>query len=63
MQQLLMQTEFFEPVFRRDAIISDSLNHAPLLMGRLCKAARYRYANCGRFRATIDQSKRSGQSF
>jgi glycine C-acetyltransferase len=36
MQQLLMQTEFFEPVFRRDAIISDSLNHAPLLMGFVC---------------------------
>ncbi|RYF03631.1 MAG: aminotransferase class I/II-fold pyridoxal phosphate-dependent enzyme, partial [Oxalobacteraceae bacterium] len=37
----------FEPLFdESDAIISDALNHASLIDGiRLCKAARYRYAN------------------
>ena len=31
---------------KEDAIISDSLNHASIIDGvRLCKAARYRYAN------------------
>jgi glycine C-acetyltransferase len=37
----------FEPLFdERDAIISDALNHASLIDGiRLCRAARYRYAN------------------
>jgi glycine C-acetyltransferase len=37
----------FEPLFdEADAIISDALNHASLIDGiRLCKAARYRYAN------------------
>ncbi|MBT8304834.1 MAG: glycine C-acetyltransferase [Bacteroidia bacterium] len=37
----------FEPLFgKEDAIISDSLNHASIIDGvRLCKAARYRYAN------------------
>ncbi|TWU39917.1 2-amino-3-ketobutyrate coenzyme A ligase [Novipirellula aureliae] len=31
----------------QDAIISDSLNHASIIDGiRLCKANRYRYANC-----------------
>jgi glycine C-acetyltransferase len=37
----------FEPLFdEHDAIISDALNHASLIDGiRLCKAARYRYAN------------------
>ncbi len=38
---------FFEPLLsKEDAIISDSLNHASIIDGvRLCKAARYRYAN------------------
>ncbi len=37
----------FEPLFdAKDAIISDSLNHASLIDGiRLCKAQRYRYLN------------------
>jgi glycine C-acetyltransferase len=37
----------FEPLLNeKDAIISDSLNHASIIDGvRLCKAARYRYEN------------------
>jgi glycine C-acetyltransferase len=37
----------FEPLFdERDAIVSDSLNHASIIDGvRLCKAKRYRFAN------------------
>ena len=37
----------FEPLLtKEDALISDSLNHASIIDGvRLCKAARYRYAN------------------
>lgn len=37
----------FEPLFsEKDAIISDSLNHASIIDGvRLCKAKRYRYGN------------------
>lgn len=37
----------FEPLLNeKDAIISDSLNHASIIDGvRLCKAARYRYIN------------------
>ena len=38
----------FEPLLgAEDAIVSDSLNHASIIDGiRLCKAARFRYANC-----------------
>ncbi len=38
----------FEPLLtEQDAIVSDSLNHASIIDGvRLCKAQRYRYANC-----------------
>ncbi len=38
----------FEPLLDDgDAIISDALNHASIIDGvRLCKAKRYRYANC-----------------
>jgi len=38
----------FEPLLgERDAVVSDALNHASIIDGvRLCKAKRYRYANC-----------------
>ncbi|MGH8033013.1 MAG: glycine C-acetyltransferase [Luteimonas sp.] len=38
----------YEPLLdEHDAIISDALNHASIIDGvRLCKAQRYRYANC-----------------
>jgi len=38
----------FEPLLdETDAIVSDALNHASIIDGvRLCKAKRYRYANC-----------------
>ena len=38
----------FEPLLdEKDAIVSDALNHASIIDGvRLCKARRYRYANC-----------------
>jgi glycine C-acetyltransferase len=38
----------YEPLLdEHDAVISDALNHASIIDGiRLCKAQRYRYANC-----------------
>jgi glycine C-acetyltransferase len=38
----------FEPLLgEQDAVISDALNHASIIDGiRLCKARRFRYANC-----------------
>ncbi len=41
-------TGLFETLLdEKDAIISDALNHASIIDGvRLCKAKRYRYANC-----------------
>ena len=38
----------YEPLLdEHDAVISDALNHASIIDGvRLCKAKRYRYANC-----------------
>ncbi len=38
----------FEPLLdENDAVVSDALNHASIIDGvRLCKAKRYRYANC-----------------
>ena len=38
----------YEPLLNeRDAVISDALNHASIIDGvRLCKAQRFRYANC-----------------
>ena len=38
----------FEPLLgEQDAVISDALNHASIIDGvRLCKAQRFRYANC-----------------
>ena len=38
----------FEPLLNeQDAVISDALNHASIIDGvRLCKAQRFRYANC-----------------
>ncbi|MEN1972157.1 glycine C-acetyltransferase [Luteimonas sp. MJ204] len=54
----------FEPLLGEgDAIISDSLNHASIIDGvRLCKAKRYRYANCDMadLEAQLKQAKADG---
>lgn len=54
----------FEPLLdEQDAIISDSLNHASIIDGvRLCKAKRYRYANCDMadLEAQLKQAKADG---
>ncbi len=54
----------FEPLLgEEDAIISDALNHASIIDGvRLCKAKRYRYANCDMadLEAQLVQAKADG---
>ena len=54
----------FEPLLdEHDAIISDALNHASIIDGvRLCKARRYRYANCDMadLEAQLRQAKADG---
>ncbi len=57
----------FEPLFGpEDAIISDALNHASIIDGvRLCKAKRYRYANCDMkdLEAQLQQAEKDGARF
>lgn len=57
----------FEPLFtKEDAIISDSLNHASIIDGvRLCKAARYRYANGNmeELEAQLKEADKNGARF
>ena len=54
----------FEPLLgENDAVISDALNHASIIDGvRLCKAKRYRYANCDMtdLEAQLKQAKADG---
>ena len=54
----------FEPLLgEQDAIISDALNHASIIDGvRLCKARRYRYANCNmdELEAQLKQARADG---
>ena len=54
----------FEPLLdEHDAIISDALNHASIIDGvRLCKARRYRYANCDMadLEAQLEQARSDG---
>ena len=54
----------FEPLLdENDAIVSDALNHASIIDGvRLCKAKRYRYANCDMadLEAQLKQAKADG---
>ncbi|WP_240098999.1 glycine C-acetyltransferase [Thermomonas flagellata] len=54
----------FEPLLdEHDAIISDALNHASIIDGvRLCKARRYRYANCDMadLEAQLQQARADG---
>jgi glycine C-acetyltransferase len=54
----------FEPLLEeQDAIVSDALNHASIIDGvRLCKAKRYRYANCdmGDLEAQLQQARADG---
>ena len=54
----------FEPLLdEHDAVISDALNHASIIDGvRLCKARRYRYANCNmaELETQLQQAKADG---
>ena len=54
----------FEPLLgEEDAIVSDALNHASIIDGiRLCKARRYRYANCdmAELEAQLRQARAEG---
>ncbi len=54
----------FEPLLgENDAIVSDALNHASIIDGvRLCKAKRYRYANCdmAELEAQLKQARAEG---
>ncbi len=52
----------FEPLLgEADAIVSDALNHASIIDGvRLCKAKRYRYANCDM--ADLEKQLRQAQT-
>jgi glycine C-acetyltransferase len=54
----------FEPLLEeQDAIVSDALNHASIIDGvRLCKAKRYRYANCNMadLEAQLKQARADG---
>ena len=57
----------FEPLLTaKDAIISDALNHASIIDGiRLCKAARYRYANSdmAELEARLIEAKSAGARY
>ncbi|MBB6599841.1 glycine C-acetyltransferase [Luteimonas sp. MC1825] len=54
----------FEPLLgEEDAVISDALNHASIIDGvRLCKAKRYRFANCdmGDLETQLKQARADG---
>jgi len=52
----------FEPLLgAEDAVVSDALNHASIIDGiRLCKARRYRYANCDM--ADLDRQLRQARA-
>ncbi len=52
----------FEPLLgAEDAVVSDALNHASIIDGiRLCKARRYRYANCDM--ADLDRQLRQSRA-
>lgn len=57
----------FEPLLtEEDAVVSDSLNHASIIDGiRLCKARRYRFANCDMddLEAKLKEARAAGARF